>query len=99
LKILGSQGVCARAVIGVDRDSAVFTYLDVGVNIRDAQMNRDVRGTFAAHLVFREALGVDGYLVGLITGAMEDEGTVLSRDGVLGCGCLQLNVGAHDRST
>jgi hypothetical protein len=32
------------------------------VNIRDAQMNGDVREAAAAHLALRKTVGVDGYL-------------------------------------
>ena len=101
LKVLGSQRVCAGAVVGIDRDSTVFSYLDVGVNIRDAQMNREVRGTLATHLAFGEALGVDGHLVRVIAGRSAKRNPLRAgrllfvprRSG------LQLDVSANDGST
>ena len=52
----------------------------------------------AAHLALRKALGVDGYLVGLIADAMEDEGTVRAGGCVLRRSCLQMDLCANDRS-
>jgi hypothetical protein len=59
LKVLGGERVCACAVVGVHRDSAVFSYLDVGVNVGYAQMDGEVCRAFAVSLILCEALCVD----------------------------------------
>jgi hypothetical protein len=58
------------------------------MNIRDAQMDRDVRRAFAAGLVFCEALSVDRNQVGLVTGARESERTMWAGGSVLFTRCL-----------
>jgi hypothetical protein len=68
------------------------------MNIRDAQMNSNVGEAAAAHLALRKTVGVDGYLVALISDAMQDEGAVEPRGCFLRRGCLQMNLCANDSS-
>jgi hypothetical protein len=86
-------------VVRIDRYSTVFSYLNHGVNIRDAETNGDVRGAAAAHLGIRKPVGADGDLVRIIADAMQDKGTVLTRGRFLRSGCLQNDGSSHDRSS
>ena len=98
LQVLGGQCVCAGAVIGIDGDSVVFSYLDLGVNIGDAQMDSDVlRGLCPLTLVSAKPLSADSYLVGLVP----EQGKVKEPCGPVvvraSCAACRLNVCAHDR--
>jgi hypothetical protein len=58
------------------------------MNISDAQMNGEVRRAFAGGLVFCEAVSVDGYLVGLVSGARKSERAMWAGGSVLLVRCL-----------